>query len=120
GGDRAPDIPMLALAKRPFAPAHGKQALGGRCSVTRGSYQKGFAEAVGSLLGHAPGSCAQCALASPSAERRLLLAQLGQPYERVPIDIFAGETLSEEFRRRNPARTTPVLEIGGGACLPES
>jgi len=51
---------------------------------------------------------------------RLLLAQLGQPYERVPIDIFAGETLSEEFRRRNPARTTPVLEIGGGACLPES
>ena len=51
---------------------------------------------------------------------RLLLAQLDQPYERVPIDIFAGDTLSEEFRRRNPARTTPVLEIGGGACLQES
>ncbi len=51
---------------------------------------------------------------------RLLLAQLEQPYERVPIDIFAGETLTEEFRRRNPARATPVLEIGGGACLQES
>jgi glutathione S-transferase len=51
---------------------------------------------------------------------RLLLAQLEQPYERVPIDIFAGETLTEEFQRRNPARTTPVLEIGGGACLQES
>ena len=51
---------------------------------------------------------------------RLLLAQLGQPYERVPIDIFAGDTLSEEFRRRNPARTTPVLEFGEGAYLQES
>jgi glutathione S-transferase len=51
---------------------------------------------------------------------RLLLAQLEQPYERVPIDIFAGETLTEEFHRRNPARTTPVLEIGGAACLQES
>ena len=51
---------------------------------------------------------------------RLLLAQLEQPYERVPIDIFAGETLTEEFHRRNPARTTPVLEIGGGAWLQES
>jgi glutathione S-transferase len=51
---------------------------------------------------------------------RLLLAQLEQPYERVPIDIFAGETLTEEFRRRHPARATPVLEIGGGACLQES
>ena len=51
---------------------------------------------------------------------RLLLAQLEQPYERVPIDIFAGETLTEEFRRRNPARTTPVLEIGVQAGLQES
>jgi glutathione S-transferase len=51
---------------------------------------------------------------------RLLLAQLEQPYERVPIDIFAGETLSEEFHRLNPARTTPVLEIGTAAWLQES
>jgi glutathione S-transferase len=51
---------------------------------------------------------------------RLLLAQLEQPYERVPIDIFAGETLTEEFHRRNPSRTTPVLEIDGGAHLQES
>ena len=26
---------------------------------------------------------------------RLLLAQLGLPYERVAVDIFAGETLTE-------------------------
>jgi len=42
-----------------------------------GAYQQGFAEAVGSLVGHAPGSCPQCRLAGPSAERRLLLGVLG-------------------------------------------
>jgi glutathione S-transferase len=51
---------------------------------------------------------------------RLLLAQLALAYERVPTDIFAGETLTDEFYRRNPARTTPVLEIGAGTYLQES
>jgi glutathione S-transferase len=50
---------------------------------------------------------------------RLLLAQLDRPYERVPVDIFAGETLSDEYARINPARTTPVLETEHG-YLPES
>ncbi len=50
---------------------------------------------------------------------RLLLAQLGLEYERVPVDIFAGETLTDEFGRMNPARTTPVLETDHGH-LPES
>ena len=45
---------------------------------------------------------------------RLLLAQLGRSYERVPVDIFAGETLTDEFERINPARTTPVLETEDG------
>ena len=43
---------------------------------------------------------------------RLALAQLELPYERVPVDIFAGETLTDDFGRINPARTTPVLELG--------
>jgi glutathione S-transferase len=51
---------------------------------------------------------------------RLLLALLGQPYERVPVDIFAGETLTDEFAALNPARTTPVLELDDGEALPES
>jgi glutathione S-transferase len=51
---------------------------------------------------------------------RLLLAQLGIAYERVPVDIFAGETLTDTFGRINPARTTPVLETGAGCFLPES
>jgi glutathione S-transferase len=50
---------------------------------------------------------------------RLLLAQLGRPYERVPVDIFDGETLTDDFARINPGRTTPVLETEHG-CLPES
>jgi glutathione S-transferase len=45
---------------------------------------------------------------------RLLLAHLGRPYERVPVDIFAGETLTDDYARINPARTTPVLETEDG------
>jgi glutathione S-transferase len=51
---------------------------------------------------------------------RLLLAQLGRPYERVPVDIFAGDTLTDEYAAINPARTTPVLETDDGRFLPES
>jgi glutathione S-transferase len=51
---------------------------------------------------------------------RLLLALLGQPYERVGVDIFAGDTLTDEFAALNPARTTPVLELDDGETLAES
>jgi glutathione S-transferase len=51
---------------------------------------------------------------------RLLLAQLGVEYERVPVDIFGGDTLTEEFAARNPARSTPVLETEDGRYLQES
>ena len=51
---------------------------------------------------------------------RLALAQLGIRYERVPLDIFAGDTLSDEYARLNPARTTPVLVREGQEPLPES
>ena len=51
---------------------------------------------------------------------RLLLAQLERPYERIPIDIFGGDTLTEEYAAKNPARATPVLETDDGRFLPES
>jgi glutathione S-transferase len=51
---------------------------------------------------------------------RLLLAQLGVAYERVPVDIFAGETLTAGYAAVSPARTTPVLELGDGRRLQES
>jgi glutathione S-transferase len=51
---------------------------------------------------------------------RLLLSLLDQPYERVPVDIFAGDTLTAEYGALNPARETPVLELDDGTTLPES
>jgi glutathione S-transferase len=51
---------------------------------------------------------------------RLLLALLGTEYERVPVDIFAGDTLTPEFGQLNPARETPVLELDDGNVLTQS
>jgi len=51
---------------------------------------------------------------------RVLLALLGRDYERVPIDIFAGETLTEDYRALNPAREVPVLELGDGTVVTQS
>ena len=51
---------------------------------------------------------------------RVLLAHLGLPYERVPVDIFAGESQTPEHLSRNPAGRTPVLELDSGEMLAES
>jgi glutathione S-transferase len=51
---------------------------------------------------------------------RLLLSHLGREYERVPVDIFGGDTLTDEYAAINPARTTPVLEDPPGTFLQES
>jgi len=60
-------------------------------------------------------------LSSPNCHKvRLALSELGISCERVPIDIFGGDTLTDEFGRINPARTTPVLELEDGRHLVES
>jgi glutathione S-transferase len=51
---------------------------------------------------------------------RLLLTQLRLEYERVPVDIFAGDTLTDDYARLNPQRQTPVLEVDGAEPLTES
>jgi glutathione S-transferase len=51
---------------------------------------------------------------------RLLLEQLELPYERVPIDIFDGDTLTDEYEALNPFRSTPVLQLADGRTLIES
>lgn len=51
---------------------------------------------------------------------RLLLAQLGLEYERIPTDIFAGESTTPAHLARNPAGRTPVLELPSGETLAES
>jgi glutathione S-transferase len=50
---------------------------------------------------------------------RILLAHLELDYERIHTDIFGGDTLSESYAAKNPARQTPLLEIDG-TYLPES
>jgi glutathione S-transferase len=51
---------------------------------------------------------------------RLLLALLGRDYERVPVDIFAGDTLTDAYGALNPARETPVLELDDGTVVTQS
>ena len=51
---------------------------------------------------------------------RLLLAHLGQSYERVEIDILKGESRTPEFLAMNPDGRIPVLRLDDGTCLAES
>lgn len=51
---------------------------------------------------------------------RLLLALLGRPYERVAVDLFAADTLTDAFAALNPVRETPVLELDDGAIVTQS
>jgi glutathione S-transferase len=52
---------------------------------------------------------------------RLLLAQLGLPFERIEYDIDRGETRTPEFLERiNPNGRIPVLETDEGELLAES
>lgn len=51
---------------------------------------------------------------------RLLLALLERDYQRVDVDIFAGDTLTDSYAKLNPARETPVLELDDGSLLAQS
>jgi glutathione S-transferase len=51
---------------------------------------------------------------------RLVLRQLGLPYELVELDIKQGATRTPEFLAKNPNGRIPLLEIPGRGCLAES
>ncbi len=51
---------------------------------------------------------------------RLLLIQLGLPFERVETDIFKGESRTPEFLARNPNGRIPTLRLDDGGYLAES
>jgi glutathione S-transferase len=60
-------------------------------------------------------------LASGNAYKvRLLLHQLGIPFERIEMDIVRGETRTPEFLARNPNGRIPTLELEDGTYLAES
>jgi glutathione S-transferase len=51
---------------------------------------------------------------------RLLLSQLGIPFELVELDITKGETRTPEFLRKNPNGRIPLVELENGEYLAES
>ncbi len=51
---------------------------------------------------------------------RLLLTQIGIPFERIDVDILKGETRTAEFISKNTNGRVPVLEIDSGQFLAES
>jgi glutathione S-transferase len=51
---------------------------------------------------------------------RMLARLLGIEYERVPVDIFAGEARAPEHLARNPAGRTPVWVTDDGQPVAES
>ena len=51
---------------------------------------------------------------------RLMLAKLGLGYERVELDIMAGETRTPAYLARNPNGRIPALELEDGTVLAES
>jgi len=51
---------------------------------------------------------------------RLLLAQLGIPFERVAVDLHTRETRTPEFLAKNPIGRVPTVELEPGRYLAES
>jgi glutathione S-transferase len=51
---------------------------------------------------------------------RILLRQLELRFERVTVDLFRGETRSDEHFARNPDGRIPVLELDSGETIAES
>ncbi len=51
---------------------------------------------------------------------KLLLEQLGSPYEWEEVDILKGATRTPQFLAMNPNGKVPTLEIKPGRYLPES
>ena len=51
---------------------------------------------------------------------RLLMAQLGQNYDYVEVDILKGESRTADFLKRNPNGRVPCLEAEPGKFLAES
>ena len=59
----------------------------------------------------ASGNCLKC---------RIALRQLELPYESVTVDLFRGETRTDEHFARNPDGRVPVLETDDGLMVAES
>lgn len=77
-GDTASDLTMLRRARAAYAPSNADRTvkLAGVNVLSR-PFQRGLADAVTDVLGHAPGGCVDCAPPPLPARTRLLLQVLG-------------------------------------------
>ena len=58
---------------------------------------------------------------SPNARRvHIFMAEKGFDCEREVIDLRAGDNLSDDYRKKNPAGRVPVLELDDGTFISES
>ena len=58
---------------------------------------------------------------SPNARRvQFFMAEKGIEIERVPVDIRAGENISDDYLAKNPGGRVPMLELDDGTYLSES
>ena len=58
---------------------------------------------------------------SPNARRVwIFMKEKGVDFERVPVDIRAGENLTPEYLAKTPMGRVPVLELDDGSFLSES
>ena len=58
---------------------------------------------------------------SPNARRvHVFMAEKGVDCERVPVDIRAGENISDAYLAKNPGGRVPMLELDDGTCIGES
>ena len=59
-------------------------------------------------------------LSGNSWKVRILLSQLGLPYERVTLDLAKGETREPAFRKISRFARVPVLQLESGQTIVES
>ena len=45
---------------------------------------------------------------------------MARDFDRINVDIFDGDTLTDDYKRLNPVRSTPVLQLADGQTLIES
>jgi hydroxymethylpyrimidine pyrophosphatase-like HAD family hydrolase/hypoxanthine phosphoribosyltransferase len=107
-GDSSSDLPMLALAERPFAAGNADAAVRGsarsrssRLRVTRAPYQEGLLTAVTSLVRHNPARCSTCRPPLPSRDAQLLLTVLAAHDAGKLRKLRRGLTLAMLVARRH-------------------
>jgi hydroxymethylpyrimidine pyrophosphatase-like HAD family hydrolase len=89
-GDTRADLPFAGVARLACAPRHADAELGqAGFEVMTSPYQAGTAQAVGRLLGHAPGGCPLCQMPAPSPEQAQMRRLLGAA-EHGPVGSIAS------------------------------